>query len=105
MDHLFISLLHSHKSSGPNSIPVRILRPQENDITQQLSDIFMSFLIGQFPSVLKIADLITINKKQSKDDLHKLQINIAFLYNTGKIIEKLLQKRLSHFANINNLIY
>ena len=29
------------QSSGPNSIPVRILRPQENDITQQLSDIFV----------------------------------------------------------------
>ena len=44
---LIISSLDSHKSSGPNSIPVKILKLLKNDISQQLSDIFnMSFSIG-----------------------------------------------------------
>ena len=44
-----ISSLDSHKSSGPNSIPVKILKLLKNDISQQLSDIFnMSFSTGQF---------------------------------------------------------
>ena len=64
-----ISSLDSHKSSGPNSIPVKILILLKNDISQQLSDIFnMSFLTGQFPSVLKIDKVIPIHKKQSKVD-------------------------------------
>ena len=62
-----ISSLDSHKSSGPNSIPVKILKLLKNDISQQLSDIFnMSFLTGQFPSVLKIAKVIPIHKKNLK---------------------------------------
>ena len=36
--------LDSHKSSGPNSIPVKILKLPKNDISQQLSDIFNVFL-------------------------------------------------------------
>ena len=44
---LIISSLDSHKSSGPNSIPVKILKLLKNDISQQLSDIFnMSFSTG-----------------------------------------------------------
>ena len=39
-----ISSLDSHKSSGPNSIPVKILKLPKNDISQQLSDIFNVFL-------------------------------------------------------------
>ena len=41
---LIISSLYSHKSSGPNSIPVKILKLLKNDISQQLSDIFNVFL-------------------------------------------------------------
>ena len=36
--------LDSHKSSGPNRIPFKILKLMKNDISQQSSDIFnMSF--------------------------------------------------------------
>ena len=59
-----ISTLDSHKSSGPNSIPVKILKLLKNDISQQLSDIFnTSFMTGQFSFVLKIAKVIPIHKK------------------------------------------
>ena len=100
-----ISSLDSHKSSGPNSIPVKILKLLKNDISQQLSDIFnMSFLTGQFPSVLKIAKVIPIHKKQSKVDYANYR-PISLLSNIEKIIEKIMYKRLSNFLNINNLIY
>ena len=100
-----ISLLDSHKSSGPNSISVKILKLLKNDISQQLSDIFnMPFLIGQFPSVLKIAKVIPIHPKQSKVD-YAYYRPISLLSNIEKIIEKLMYKRLSNFLDINNLIY
>ena len=65
--YFIISSLDSHKSSGPNSIPVDILKRLKNDISQQLSDIFyMSFLTGQFSSVLKIANVTPIQKTNLK---------------------------------------
>ena len=100
-----ISSLDSHKTSSPNSIPVEILKLLKYDISQQLSDIFnMFFFIGQFPSLLKIAKIIPIHKKQSKVDY----VNygpISLLSNIEKIIEKLMYKKLSNFLDINNLIY
>ena len=100
-----MSSLDSYKSSGPNNIPVKILKLLKNDISQQLSDIFnMSFSTGQFPSVLKIAKVIPIHKKQSRVDYTNYR-PISLLSNIEKIIEKLMYKRLSNFLDINNLIY
>ena len=56
---IFFYTLDSRKSSGPISIPVQILKLLKNDISQQLGNILMSFLTGQFPSVLKIAKVDT----------------------------------------------
>ena len=64
----------------------------------------MSFSIGQFPSVLKIAKVIPIHKKQSKvDDTNYRPISL--LSTIDKIIEKLRYKRLSNFLDITNVIY
>ena len=64
----------------------------------------MSFLTGQFPSVLKIAKVIPIHKKQSKVDYVNYR-PIYLLSNIEKIIGKLMYKRQSNFLDINNLIY
>ena len=89
---LIISSLDSHKSSGPNSIPVKILKLLKNDISQKLSDIFnMSFSTGQFPS-LQFPSLVLIHKKQSRIDYTNYR-PISFLSNIEKIIEKLMYKR------------
>ena len=69
---------------------VKILKLLKYDISQQLTDIFkMSFLTGQFPSVLKIAKVIPIHKKQSKVDIANYR-PISLLSNIEKIIEKLM---------------
>ena len=60
----------------------------------------MSFLTGQFLSVLKIGKVIPTHKKQSKADYANYQ-PIVLLSN----IEKLMYKRLSKFLDINDLIY
>ena len=97
--------LDSHKSSSPNSIPVKLLKLLKSDISQELRDVFnMSFLTGQFSSVLKIAKVIPIHKKQSKVDYANYR-PISLLSNIEKIIEKLMYKRLSDFLDVNNLIY
>ena len=45
-----------NKSSGPNSIPYKILNLLKKDISKQLADLFnLSLSSGVFPSLLKIA--------------------------------------------------
>ena len=62
-----ISKLNENKSTGPNSLPTKILKLLKNDISSQLADIFnISFSSGIFPSHLKITRIIPIHKKESK---------------------------------------
>ena len=64
----------------------------------------MSFSTWQFPSVLKIAKVIPVHKKQSKVDYTNYK-PIYLLSNIEKIIEKFMYKRLFNFVETNNLIY
>ena len=51
-----ISFLNSNKTSGPNSIPCRILFLLKNGISKKLADLLnLSFMTGVFSSVLKTA--------------------------------------------------
>ena len=53
--NLIISSLNSDKSTGPNSLSIKILKLLKNDISTHLVDIFnLSFSSRVFPSILKI---------------------------------------------------
>ena len=57
-----ISSLSGNKSSGPNSIPTRILILLKKDLSTQLVDIFnLSFSLGIYPTPRKTAKLIPIH--------------------------------------------
>ena len=63
--NLIISSLNSDKSTGPNSLPTKILKLLKNEISTHLADIFnLSFSSGVFPYVLKIAKVIPVHKKE-----------------------------------------
>ena len=97
-----ISSLDPNKSTRPNSIPTKILKPLKNDISTQLSDIFnVSLLTGVFPSILKIAKVAPIHKKQYKL-VYSNYRPISFLFNLEKILEKLMYSRIFKFLNDNN---
>ena len=83
-----ITSMNHNKSTGPNSIPVRILKLLNNDISNQLADIFnLSFSTGIFPSQLKLAKIIPIHKKESKLLCSNYR-PISLLSNIDKILEK-----------------
>ena len=97
-----ISSLDPNKSTRPNSIPTKILKPLKNDISTQLSDIFnVSLLTGVFPFILKIAKVAPIHKKQYKL-VYSNYRPISFLFNLEKILEKLIYSRIFKFLNDNN---
>ena len=65
--NLIISLLKSDKSTGTNGLPTKILKLLKNEISTNLADIFnLSFSSGVFQSMLKIAKVIPVHKKQAK---------------------------------------
>ena len=64
-----ISYLSSNEASGPKSIRYRMLFILKNEILWELADLFnLSFITGAFPSVLKIAKLAPVFKKDAKLD-------------------------------------
>ena len=59
-----ISSLNDNKSSGPNSIPTRVLKLLKKDISKQLADIFsLTFSSGVCHTPFKIVKVIATYKK------------------------------------------
>ena len=82
-----------NKSSGPNSIPYKILNVLKKDISKQLADLFnLSLSSDVFPSLFKIAKVVFVHKKDSKIDCRNYH-PISLLSNIEKILEKLMYKR------------
>ena len=93
-----ISSLNSNKSVGPNSIPTRILKLLKNDISTQLADIFnISFSTGVFPTILKVAKVVPVHKKDSKLDFSNYR-PVSLLSNIEKILERLIYNIIYYFV-------
>ena len=82
------------KAFGPNSIPYRIFFLLKIEISEQLANLFnLSFMTVVFPSVLKIAKVVPVFKKDLKLDYSNYR-PISLLSNTEKLLEKHMYKRL-----------
>ena len=92
-----ISSLNQSKSDGPNSIPIKILKLLNKEISDQLAILFnQSFSSGIFPSILKTSKIIPIYKKGSKLECSNYR-PISLLSNIDKILERLMYNRLYNF--------
>lgn len=100
-----INSLSNSKSTGPHSIPVKILKLLIQDISKHLTDLFnLSFSTGVFPSILKTSKVVPIFKnKGSPTDVSNYR-PISLLSNLDKLIEKLISKRLVEFLDNHQLI-
>ena len=72
-----ISSLNHDKSDGPNSIPIKILKLLNKDISDQLAILFdQSFSSGIFPSILETHKIIPIYiQKRFQIRMFKLETN------------------------------
>jgi len=99
-----IDNLDIKKSTGPNSVPIFILKSFKKFFSSWLSKLVnLSFQFGIFPDILKIAKVTPLHKKDSK--LNYLNYRpISLLSVFSKIYEKLIYSRTYTFLDDNKLI-
>ena len=100
-----INILDAGKSTGPNGIPVFLLKSFRHFFSFWLSTLInLSFETGIFPDILKIAKVHPLHKKGSKlDHLNYRPISLLSVF--SKIYEKIIYDRVYSYLSKNNLIY
>ena len=102
---LKISSLKNNKANGPNSLPTKVMKECQKEISIPLSLIInLSFSTGIFPNRMKLANIFPIHKGDDKDNCNNYR-PIALLSNISKIIEKLVHARLYFYLERNNILY
>ena len=100
-----ISPFKISKSTGPFSVPVKLLKLLKPYIYKPLAIIFNEFItLGIFPDKLKCAKVIPIHRKGSPTDPSNYRpISLLSIY--SKILEKLTYKRLHEFLDKMDVFY
>ena len=94
-----------NKSTGPTSVPLRLLKDVADLIITPLCHIInLSFSSGIFPEILKISKVVPIHKGGSTQEVNNFR-PISLLSIFDKIIEKLMHKRLYEFFEEHNILY
>ena len=97
-----ISSLQENKASEPNSLPIKILKTSKRQFSVTLTYLInLAFETGIFPEIIRTAKVIPFFKKGDQQNCNNYR-PISLLSNLGKIIEKLIHKRLFKFLNNNN---
>ena len=100
-----IKSFDTSKSTGPNSIPNKIIKLVSTSISIPISNISNhSLSTGICPDITKISKVIPIHKKDSKLEIVNYR-PISLLSNINKILEKLMFNRLYSFLELHNCIY
>ena len=94
-----------NKSTGPQSIPIKLLKLIPDLILIPLCRIInQSFQTGVFPDALKISEVIPIHKGGSTEERNNYR-PISLLSIFDKIIEKIMHKRLYDFLQEHNILF
>ena len=100
-----IQSLKNGKSSGPNSIPIKLLKVLEPHISLTLSSLINeSFETSTFPDTLKIAKVIPVFKKGLSTKTSNYR-PISLLSIFSKIFEKVMYQRLYKFLEVGELLF
>ena len=100
-----IMKMKSKKAAGPDDIPPNMIKQTVNEIVQPLEIIFNdSFNSAVYPDHFKLARVIPLHKKSEKTILSNYR-PISLLSCFGKLLEKLMHKRLYSFLKRHNILY
>ena len=99
-----INSLGSSSATGFDGIPTSVLKYAINSISKPLAHcVNLFFECGVYPDVLKHSIVFPLHKKGSKTDANNYR-GIFLSSNIGKLIEKLVNKRLVEFLETNDLV-
>ena len=95
--------LKTGKASGPDSINNRILKELSQPLSHPLCDLFnFSIVTGKVPDIWKQANTPIFKKNDASDPTNYR--TISPLSSIGKVLEKLVLKRIFNFFRINQVI-
>lgn len=98
-----IRKLDPSKSTGLDGIPIKYVKMSTLIIAPVLTNIYNNCIIkGYFPKILKIAEIIPIHKKGSKDICSNYR-PISILNPFAKLFEKCLHEQLNKYFEVNKL--
>ena len=94
-----------NKSTGPTSIPLKLLSLIPDLIITPLAYIVnLSLTTGEYPELLKVVKVIPIHKGGSTQDVNNYR-PISLLSIVDKIIEKIVYKNLHFFLEAHNILF
>ena len=100
-----IKNLDTKKSAGHDGISILIIKKLADELSNPLTYIFnMSLKSGIVPDQLKIARVVPIHKKDSKNVFNNYR-PISVLPGFSKILERLVFNRCISFLNKYNILY
>ena len=100
-----IKEMNTSKSVGPYSIVTNILKLSYSVLSKPLVKLInFSFPEGTFPDLLKFVNVIPVFKKGDNLDYNDYR-PISLIWNIGKLIEKIVYKRLCSFLEKNSLLF
>ena len=100
-----IACLKNNKSTGPYSVPIKLLKLIKYIISKPLEQIFnLCFAKGVVPDNMKIANVIPIHKKDSQLLVSNYR-PISLLSGFSKLLEKLMASRLTSFLEKNKILF
>lgn len=99
-----VSKMEDKRSSGWDEIPISVFKQNLDLLAKPLATFYNKcYKQGIFPEQLKIAKVLPVHKKGSKNDSGNYR-PISLLPTLAKIFEKLIKIRLINHLNANNIL-